>query len=341
VTLRTALGSSLNVPAVRTLVLLGYEPFYDRLKKIGLSTLTRDADFYGYSLALGGGEVNLLELTNAYRALANGGLLSPVSLSLSPPSASAKRGNRKGKRVIDPAAAWIVSDILADREARALTFGLDNALGANGWAAVKTGTSKDMRDNWCIGFSDRYTVGVWIGNASGEPMHDVSGVSGAAPLWQAIMKRLHQGKPGIAPGIPKNIRMQTVRFEPAVEPVRREAFIKGTEMSLVSLPQGGTAIPRIIGPGNGAILALDPDIPADRQSVRFSARPPGSSLIWKVDNEAASPETDGSLRWQPFPGNPPVLLRDAQDKPLDETSLTVRGRLSPVTCQRRRDANEF
>jgi penicillin-binding protein 1C len=338
ISLRTALGSSLNVPAVRTLVLLGYEPFYDRLKQIGLSTLTRNADYYGYSLALGGAEVTLLDLANAYRSLANGGNYSPLRLSRERGAGGEGdlrgRGTANQRRVFSPAAAWIVSDILADREARALTFGLDNALSANGWAAVKTGTSKDMRDNWCIGFSDRYTVGVWVGNASGEPMHDVSGVTGAAPVWQAIMKLLHQGKPGIAPALPKNVRIQTVKFEPAVEPLRREAFIKGTEMSLVSLPQGSTANPRIVGPGNGAILALDPDIPAGRQSVHFSARPPRADLSWQVDNAAANPEADGSLHWQPVPGVHTILLLDAQNKPLDETRLVVRGKLSPVTSQR-------
>jgi penicillin-binding protein 1C len=165
-------------------------------------------------------------------------------------------------------------------------------------------------------------------------MHDVSGVTGAAPVWQAIMKRLHQGKPGSAPALPKNVRMQTVKFEPAVEPLRREAFIKGTEMSLVSLPQGSTANPRIVGPGNGAILALDPDIPAGRQSVHFSARPPRADLSWQVDNAAANPEADGSLHWQPVPGVHTILLLDAQNKPLDETRLVVRGKLSPVTSQR-------
>ena len=85
-------------------------------------------------------------------------------------------------RIADQAAVFIVTDILSDNSARARTFGLDSHLATRGFAAVKTGTSKDMRDNWCIGFTDRYTVGVWVGNASGEAMHDVSGISGAAPI---------------------------------------------------------------------------------------------------------------------------------------------------------------
>jgi penicillin-binding protein 1C len=349
VSLRTALGSSLNVPAVRTLVLLEPEPFYDQLKRLGFSTLTRDADHYGYSLALGGAEVTLLELTNAYRSLANGGVSGAITFTPSPlagslvisplPSREAalnaplplrERGRGEGeenkrKRVISPAAAWIIGDILSDREARALTFGFDNALATTGWSAVKTGTSKDMRDNWCVGFSDRYTVGVWVGNASGDPMHDVSGVTGAAPVWQAIMNRLHQASPARAPKPPRDVLLQYVKFEPALEPARREAFIKGTEMNLVSLPEGSIARPHIIGPGKGAVLAWDPDIPASRQMVRFAARPSVPGLHWQMDDQVLTAEADGSLYWQPVPGLHTLQLLDTQGKLADEMKLTVRG----------------
>jgi penicillin-binding protein 1C len=349
VSMRTALGSSLNVPAVRTLVLLGYEPFYDQLKKLGFSTLTRDADHYGYSLALGGAEVTLLELTNAYRTLANGGVLTWVSplpsreaalntplssreAGLNAPLPSWERGWGEGagnhrKRVMSAATAWIIGDILSDREARALTFGLDNALSTSGWSAVKTGTSKDMRDNWCVGYSDRYTVGVWIGNASGEPMHDVSGVTGAAPVWQAIMNHLHAKQAYRAPKPPAGITLQTVRFDPTIEPPRREAFLKGTEMTLVSLPEAGIAQPRIIGPGHGAVLALDPDIPETRQIVHFRARPSRPGLKWKVDGKDAQ-QADQGLRWPPSAGVHTIQLLDNQDRLLDETRLTVRGKPS-------------
>ena len=91
------------------------------------------------------------------------------------------------RRVAEAAASFIVADILADPNARAPTFGLDNFLRTRGFAAVKTGTSKDLRDNWCVGFTDRYTVAVWVGNATGEPMHGVSGISGAAPVWHALV----------------------------------------------------------------------------------------------------------------------------------------------------------
>jgi penicillin-binding protein 1C len=326
VSLRTALGSSLNIPAVRTLVLMGYEPFYDKLKRLGLSSLGQDADFYGYALALGGAEVSLLELANAYRALANAGTLDSHTLL---PSPSGKRTGIAGKnrrQVFAPAAAWIIGDILADPGARAPTFGLDNALATTGWAAVKTGTSKDMRDNWCVGFSGRYTVGVWVGNASGAPMHDVSGVNGAAPVWQAIMNRLHQNHPSRAPRPPADVVIRQVEFVPAVEHPRPESFVRGTEMQMVSLPQAAALPPRIIGPGNGALLAIDPDIPASRQIVRFRAASAPAAAIWVVNGEPRPMSAVKDLEWRPIPGSHHIQLLDENGKLLDETALTVRGR---------------
>ena len=97
----------------------------------------------------------------------------------------------RGRALLDRPPTFIVTDILADRLARSVTFGLDNPLATRYWAAVKTGTSKDMRDNWCVGFTSRYTVAVWVGNFDGSAMWDVSGVSGAAPLWLEIMNQLN------------------------------------------------------------------------------------------------------------------------------------------------------
>ena len=161
VSVRTALAGSLNVPAVRALLLDGVEEFRDRLWDMGYRGLTEGGDYYGYSLALGSAEVTLLQQAAAYRALADGGRYRPLRLRAGDPAGRAKA-------VADPAAAWIVADMMADADARAVTFGLDSALRLPFWAAAKTGTSKGMRDNWCVGFSDRFTVAVWIGNSEGD-----------------------------------------------------------------------------------------------------------------------------------------------------------------------------
>ncbi|MEW5788678.1 MAG: penicillin-binding protein 1C [Pseudomonadota bacterium] len=324
VSVRNALGASLNVPAVRTLELLGVDRFLAGLRGLGLKSLDQDGEFYGYALALGSGETPLLELANAYRALANGGRTGPVSWL--PSEVAGKRG-KPGHRALSAPAAWLVADILADKGARSLTFGLSSPLDTRGWSAVKTGTSKDMRDNWCLGFSDRHTVAVWVGNASGQPMRDVSGVTGAAPVWQAVMNRLQEGRPALAPKPPAGIEARTVRFEPPFEPSRREYFLAGTAQDRVLLPATPAGGTRIDGPGNGAVLARDPDIPALRQKVRFAARgaPPG--MTWRIDGQPAEAgwlDTDGSLLWPPVAGGHRISLHDGQGKELEAQFVTVK-----------------
>ncbi|HEY0614693.1 MAG TPA: penicillin-binding protein 1C [Candidatus Elarobacter sp.] len=182
---RIALADSLNVPAVRVLSEVGVPAFLDRLHALGFRHLTKDADHYGLGLALGDGEVSLEELAGAYATVANGGL--PVRVH-----ALADARSTGGER-IGPASEWsLVTDILADPHARARAFGASSLLSTSFPSAVKTGTSSDFRDTWTVGFTRDYTVATWVGNFSGAPMQRVSGVTGAAPLWNRIVRRLAQ-----------------------------------------------------------------------------------------------------------------------------------------------------
>jgi penicillin-binding protein 1C len=316
VSARTSLASSLNVPAVRTLMMTGMERFHERLRDVGLSSLTQPAEYYGYSLALGSAEVSLLELTNAYRTLANAGVYSAATLA---PKASAGQT----RRVLDARAAFIVSDILADRAARSLTFGLKNELATTFWAAVKTGTSKDMRDNWCVGYSDKYTVGVWVGNFNGQSMWDVSGVSGAAPVWRDVMDYLHRSTGSRAPRPPAGVVRQQVAYQPELEPARSEWFIAGTESPLIALVRDDHRTPKILYPGDASILAVDPDIPDATQRVFFLAQG-GQGLRWQLDGEPlAQASTD--YAWRPTPGQHQLALIDANANPIATTHFQVRG----------------
>jgi penicillin-binding protein 1C len=304
VNVRTALAGSLNVPAVRTLLLTGVEPFHQRLLRLGLP-LVQDADFYGYALALGAPEVSLWSLANAYRTLANGGRFSPPSLL---PGQSEQPG-----QVIDPAAAFIVTDILADRAARSVTFGLENPLATSFWSAVKTGTSKDMRDNWCVGFSRRYTVGVWVGNFDGRPMRGVSGVTGAAPVWLELMQTLHT-QPEAAPEPPSQVRRQ-----------QGEWFVEGTAPSSGRTVKVTAAEARISYPGEGAILALDPDIPPAMQRV-FLAATGGAVAVWMLDGERLG-HADLPWAWVPVAGKHELkLVARSSGQVLDSVRFQVRGR---------------
>lgn len=321
VTARTALASSLNVPAVRVLDLIGVENGWLRLKELGFTSLNESPDFYGYSLALGSADVSVWMLANAYRALANGGLYGDAIFALN--------NTPDKRRIMNDEAAFITADILADRSARATTFGLESVLATPFWSAVKTGTSKDMRDNWCVGFSRRYTVAVWVGNMDGAPMRDVSGVSGAAPLWATLMQKLEGGRvtlTGDAPLAPLSLRYQPVSFKGVPEPAREEWFIAGTEMEkVVFVPQIAT---RIIYPANETIIAIDPDIPDSQQKVRFQIESPQQKgLTWWLNDR---PLADAkSYEWTPVPGRHRLVLKDAQGKERDAVFFTVRGGKTP------------
>ena len=331
VSVRTALAASLNVPAVRTLVMVSPDAFFAQLRQLGLP-LAESGGYYGYSLALGSSEVQLLHLANAYRALANGGRASPVAYA---PGAAPTF-----TPALDARAAYLVGDILSDPNARARTFGTDSVLATRFWSAVKTGTSKDMRDNWAVGWSARYTVGVWVGNASGASMHDVSGSSGAAPIWAAVMGWLHARAPSRAPRPPAGLVRQDVRFGPdaqgqPLESRRAEWFIDGTQQPLFAMDSGASgAYPasaggqnglqaRIQSPTPGTVIALDPDIPPARQRLWFEASGEGSSLRWRIDGRELG--RGARWGWLPWPGRHLVELTDARGQVLDSLRFEVRG----------------
>ncbi|MBT2333701.1 penicillin-binding protein 1C [Variovorax paradoxus] len=337
VSARTALAASLNVPAVRTLVMVSPESFARQLRAAGLP-LRESGDYYGYSLALGSAEVSLLSLTNAYRTLANSGRYGLPTLTARPavpaPASTAKAkaaGDNPTAPVLDPRAAFIVGDILSDANARTRTFGLDSILSTRFWTAVKTGTSKDMRDNWAVGWSQRYTVGVWVGNASGASMWDVSGTSGAAPVWAEVMRFLHAREPSRAPRPPAGLVEARVAFGPGadgspLEAARSEWFLQGTEQPLFALDSGaGTsadaAAARITAPSDGTIIALDPDIPPLHQRVRFESE--GRGVQWRIDGKHFA--RGNSAQWLPWPGRHLIELVDATGKVVDQRKLEVRG----------------
>ncbi|MGA3244638.1 MAG: penicillin-binding protein 1C [Bacteroidota bacterium] len=198
VRLRTALACSYNIPAVRVLNSLGIEPLLQRLHEAGFVSLNKPASYYGCGLVLGDGEVTLLELTNAYAALANGGVWKPAKLIRSLDQSVRLRGGSpfqervvsSVKRIFEDRTIFLLSDILSDRAARRPAFG--NAFRFPFPCAVKTGTTKDYRDNWTVGFTTLYTVGVWVGNFDGSPMRGVSGVTGAGQIFFDVMSLLHR-----------------------------------------------------------------------------------------------------------------------------------------------------
>jgi len=317
VTSRIALASSLNVPAVKTLSLVGIEPFLKKLRQLGIKGLHESGDFYGPSLALGSADVSLWELTNAFRCLANEGQWSE------PRFTSGENGSAQKKRIFSKEATFLVSDILSDREARSATFGLENPLSTRFWTAVKTGTSKDMRDNWCIGYSRKYTVGVWTGNFSGDPMWNVSGVTGAAPIWVEMMDFLHRDVSSIQREALSGLVRKKIEFTEGVAASREEWFIRGTEPSFQN-QRTGQFNPKILYPPSGTVLALDPDIPSELQKVFFASQVHEDHCQWLL-NGSALEMTGRTIPWIPKAGKYQLAIADKDEKVLDYVHFEVRG----------------
>ncbi len=238
VLLRTALGSSLNIPAVLTLDAVGVQPALDFANDLGL-TFPGDAQDYDLSLALGGGAVRLIDLTAAYAAFANGGARIQPGLIL---EVRDSRGELRYTappptpvQVMDARVAWLISDILSDNDARRLSFGGASVLNIDRIAAVKTGTTNDFHDNWTVGYTPDLVVGVWVGNAGNEPMQNVSGISGAGPIWHYFMRAALAGQPDKAFPQPPGLTSVEVCALSGLLPGdicpyrQREWFIAGTE----------------------------------------------------------------------------------------------------------------
>jgi len=302
---------------VRVISLVGLEDFLNKLRALGIRDLNEEGDFYGPALALGSADVTLLELVNAYRTLANGGEWSELRF--------ASRGETKspGKRVFSCEAAFLISHILSDREARSPTFGLENPLATRFWTAVKTGTSKDMRDNWCVGYSQKYTVGVWVGNFTGEPMWNVSGISGAAPVWVEVMNHLHRGEVQTKREPPSDLVKARVNFPEGSQPPREEWFIRGTEPAFPESP-GVSPHQKILYPTAGEVIALDPDIPRELQKMFFVLQTPQKGMHW-VLNHQVLPSAGKATPWSPQAGKYHLALKDAEGRMIDSVLFEVKG----------------
>ena len=216
-----------------------------------------------------------------------------------------------------------MADMTADPNARASTFGMDSALRLPFWAAVKTGTSKAMRDNWCIGFTDRYTVGVGVGNLEGDPMRAVSGTSGAAPVWRDVMMGLHASRAGRAPAQPEGIETRAIRFAGNIEQPRREYFLAGTGMSVVATAPAASRRPRIVSPVSGSVYALDPDIPVERQRMAITVSGEVTAHRLQLDGRDLG-AADARPMVLAGPGRHRLRLVDTSGRVVDQVLFTVR-----------------
>jgi 1A family penicillin-binding protein len=204
VQMRYALGNSLNIPAVKMLKVNGIPSMIATASAMGITSF-KNADDYGLSLTLGGGEVTMIDMTQAFGVFANGG----YKIDLHPILKITDRNGKTieeykppaslifGKKVLPPGVAFIISNMLADNNARMIEFGPNSELRIpKKTVSVKTGTTNDFRDNWTIGYTPSFVVSTWVGNNDNQPMNGLaSGITGAAPIWNTIMTFLLQDKP--------------------------------------------------------------------------------------------------------------------------------------------------
>jgi len=338
VSLRFALGNSLNVAAIRTLQIAGGPEALQRaLRRTGITTLDHSADYYGLGLTLGNGEVRLLELANSFATLGRLGLHRPYRLLLREP------GNLEpAHRVFDADASYLLADMLADNPARAASFGLNSYLAFDFPVACKTGTSSDYRDNWTVGYTPEFTVAVWVGNPDGSRMRGITGVTGAAPVMHEIFEHLH-GRHGTT-WFDHPARIASFRIDPLTgrlsersgsvteqclhspEPAHADDYdtagrvrlpmeytdwLASSQNTLGDLVFAASSAPelRIVQPEVGSTYYVDGDLPTDSQWIPLRAEA-GGEVRWSC--ESLPVESAGSgLRAQIREGRHVITARDS------------------------------
>ncbi|HMN28316.1 MAG TPA: PBP1A family penicillin-binding protein, partial [Caldilineaceae bacterium] len=230
VVVRTALANSLNIPAVRALQAVGIPQFLATAQKLGITTLTRSD--YGLSLSLGAGEIPLIEMAGAFAVFANQGVRKPplailkitdnsgnvICDAADPARPCSRNPTAAGQQVISPVDAFLISDILSDNEARTPIFGPNSLLRLDRPAAAKTGTTNDFRDVLTLGYTPQLVTGVWVGNADNSEMVQISGITGAAPIWNEFMRTALANEPVIEFTPPPGVRQYEVCAETGTMP---------------------------------------------------------------------------------------------------------------------------
>lgn len=298
VSVREALGNSLNIPAVRAVQFVGAAAFIERLRELGIDSLDAHPNVYGDGIALGNGEVTLFELVQAYTVLARMGEFKPLRTLAGDSS--------PGRRVFADDVTSLIADILSDPHARELEFGRYSILNFAAPTAVKTGTSSDYRDAWALGYDDRYTVGVWMGNLDYTPMHEVTGSTGPALVLRATLRELNRHRERGPLLRSPNLVQRTVCRETGLLPeapcdTRDEWFIRGVAPR--ALPPANTPL-RLRKPTHGLRLAMDPRIPDEHEVFRFelAGADSGRRVRWFVNGVAAHTASGNTYAWQLAPG---------------------------------------
>ena len=297
--LRDALGNSLNIPAIRTIQFVGVERFLKCLRQLGIRSLQQHPDYYGDGLALGNGEITLLELVQAYAVLASQGTYSPTRRLIDegiPVNSE--------RRVFSSEVASLIGNILSDSNARSLEFGHGGLLNFPVQTAIKTGTSSDYRDAWAIGFNHRYTIGVWMGNLDHTSTNGITGSIGPALALRSVfaeLNRYENTRPLYMS--PRLMQLEICRETGQLADNRcssySEWFIPGTEPGQKAALHNEKIAYHLLRPTAGLQLAMDPRIPDDQEAFSFELNelPQGSIVEWYVDNGLIATTSTDTFLW--------------------------------------------
>lgn len=342
VRLRTALASSYNIPAVKVLDMVGIKNVLNLAHRMGITTLDKN---YGLALTLGGGEVKLLDQTYAYSVVANGGVMAGQPV----PPEEQREGFRKlnpvsvlkvtdtdGKvleeykqpgteRVVSEQAAYLITDVLSDNNARAPAFGLNSVLKMSRPAAVKTGTTSSWRDNWTLGYTPDYVTGVWVGNADNSEMEHISGITGAAPIWHDVMEYIHRNLPVTEFVEPPDITRIPVCLASGLLPTKecpqvvREVFKKGNEPTQ---PDNIWKPFRIFVPNGKLATAFNP--PDQVTTVVYPIYPP-QAADWVKENSIPQPPTEFDTTYASSAANGDLAIFSPANYSSVKGAVEVRG----------------
>jgi penicillin-binding protein 1C len=294
ISLREALGNSLNIPALRTIQFVGVQRYLNTLHALHFNSLTRKAAIYDEGLALGNGEVTLLELVTAYTALANQGVYRPLHFLLNTQSIAAPR------RIFSAEASSLIGNILSDAWARRLEFGTNSVMNMPVQTAVKTGTSTDYRDAWVVGFNYRYVVGIWMGNLDQAPMYEMTGSLGPTLVMRSIFSLLNQHQKTAPLYLSRKlVRKDICAYQEADACLMRtEYFIAGTEIEKQKMPLQPAHI-EWVQPTAGLQVAIDPRIPRDKQKLAFQivGTQPGDSVDWLLNGKNLAHTQSNQYLW--------------------------------------------
>jgi len=296
ISVREALGNSLNIPAIKAVQYVGAEEFLKHLREFGIESLRGHPNVYGDGIALGNGEVSLYELTQAYSVFARMGDFKALNCL------EGRSYLHPNKRVFSEDISSLISDILSDPAAREKEFGWNSILNFPFQTAVKTGTSSDYRDAWSMGYNDKYTVGIWFGNLDYRPMNKITGASGPAHVLRSIFNELNKNRQTqslyLSPRlVRKKICLDNTGLEHDGCEVRDELFLRDYQPGAI---EKQTTDIRLRKPTNGLLLAMDPRIPDEDEyfSFELSKIKNIKKVEWYINHKRVAQTAGNSFNWK-------------------------------------------